>query len=258
MARLGAELSRVSGSDLILVSVVDAEEQVEARATVLEQIARPLRIASGRSIRHEVLVDPQALRGLRTFVDGDTTFVMTTGGSITPHDGHLGSMAEVLTFESGLPAMLMGPRAMGAMSGGPRFIVVPLDGSEQSETAIAPAAELAEHLDMDVWVVSVITASMAHTARAHGVGVEAESGYVRRVAARLVADGIRAEFEVLHGEHAAEAIGEFASRSGMCVMATHGRRGLARVVLGSTTTAVVRRAFWPTVVVPPSRVITVD
>jgi len=81
---------------------------------------------------------------------------------------------------------------------------------------------------------------------------EAE-GYLTRVAGRLRAPGRRVLTKVVVGEHAASAILDEARDGGvdLIALATHGRHGLPRLLLGSVADKVVRGAAAPVLVLRP-------
>jgi nucleotide-binding universal stress UspA family protein len=71
--------------------------------------------------------------------------------------------------------------------------------------------------------------------------------------ATLRAGGIEADHEVVDRLNAADSLIEVVSRDGasLSALATHGRRGVARVALGRVTSRVVRYAPVPVIVVCP-------
>ncbi len=129
-----------------------------------------------------------------------------------------------------------------------RELLVTVDGSDLSETALGLAGAWGIGLHLRPWVVSVAEPGPVVAADA------AESGYVARAAHELSArTGRDTEFEVLHDDHPARAITQFAESldAGLIVMATHGRGGLARLRLGSVAADVVRHARCPVVLMRP-------
>jgi len=177
----------------------------------------------------------------------DATICMATHGRSGIGHALLGSVAEETLRLGRRPVILVGPHASGE---GPETaepkIVVTVDGSDLSETALPVAKEWATRLDRPVEVVQVLDPN--------GLAVDgsdvSETSYVARTARDLHAPG-PPDFEVLHGGDPADAIVDHA-RSGvqMIVMATHGRGGLARAVLGSVAMRVVHHATCPVLVVP--------
>lgn len=134
-------------------------------------------------------------------------------------------------------------------------IVVPLDLSEVAARAIAPAKALARALGDDLMLVTVsglrIRADLLAQAGSEQIEVpDLIESYLRSVASDL--DGIPADFSLIRGDDAAEALVEYAGREDvrMLVMATHGRSGFERWKLGSITERVVRHSPVPVTVIP--------
>lgn len=173
---------------------------------------------------------------------------MTTAATVLPHEGHVGSIAAAVVRLVGKPVVLVGPKATGTVQQ-PR-IVVPVDGSEYAESALAPAADLAAMLGAEVWIVTVLSRRQTEQAESM-VGAEIgvlESAYVRRLARHIGRD---AQFEVLHGSDPAAAILDFAHPDGIVVMSTHGRTAVARLFAGSVATEIVAASELPVVVLRP-------
>ena len=121
-------------------------------------------------------------------------------------------------------------------------VVVPVDGSELSEAALAVAGDLAAVLGVPAWIVTNVSHKDVAEARSKMAGEFAagESGHVWHLANDLKKRfGIDAEYEVLHEDDPAEAIVDFTGDDGTVVMTTHGRSGLSRLFGGSVATGVV-------------------
>ena len=143
-------------------------------------------------------------------------------------------------------------------------IVVPLDGSELAEAAIAHAETVARatgapmHLVRIVGIprrtkVDLVELGVEHAARLAALkqieGEEATAAeYLEAMRARLVERGLVAVVEVITGEVVPELLG-FVRPRDLLVMTTHGRTGLARWFLGSVAEAVIRRSPVPVLVV---------
>ncbi len=128
----------------------------------------------------------------------------------------------------------------------PRSIVVPLDGSTDSEAALPMAIYLGGVFGVDIRVV--------HAIEGDGEGADAASaiaafeGYV----AELAGNGhlpARSVPEVSAGT-APETILAAAGPDDLVVLASHGRGGLKAALFGSVADKVVRGATSPTLVVP--------
>lgn len=162
----------------------------------------------------------------------------------------LGSVsAEVLTATFG-PVIIVGPHVDADASFAGSDLMITVDGSELSETALGLAGAWGIGMQLRPWVVSVLEPETG----ADRPRDAAESNYVSRLAQRLERHTRRdTEFEVLHGKRPASAIAEFAEtlNARFVVMATHGRGGLARLTLGSVAADVVRHSPCPVVLLRP-------
>ena len=138
-------------------------------------------------------------------------------------------------------------------------IVVPLDTSELAEAALPIAQELALGLKLTITLVLALpklsrlylgTEMVAHPSdileKAQGEAAE----YLKEVASRLEPEGTTVEWKVLHEDPGA-AIVEYAdqSKDSWITMATRGRSGLGRWVLGSVTDKVIRTGNSPMLIV---------
>lgn len=125
-------------------------------------------------------------------------------------------------------------------------ILVPCDGSPESERAADHALELAERFDAGVLALFVAESGSARLRSPSGTheqrvrrGTEAIEALRRRAERR----GVAVETTVAEGDPAAVII-DVAGSDGvdLIVMGTHGRRGVKRFVLGSVAEEVVRQA----------------
>lgn len=144
-------------------------------------------------------------------------------------------------------------------------IIVPLDGSEDSEAAIGPAAEIARRFGSTVTLLQVtpgygqiVGASAAESFGASGsVAAAAEAAVAAESAASSYLDSVRTKYgtplwETVVGEgSSAHAIIDQAHSedADLIVMATHARSGLKRLFLGSVAEDVIRNAGIPVLVV---------
>ncbi len=237
------------GAGVRLMTVVNGSGDTARTTAMLEELAAEVPEVATEV---EVLVDMDAADAIIEAADDDAVVCMTTAASLLPHEGHFGSIAEQVVRNSPRPVVLVGPRADPSLTRELSRIVVPVDGSQLSEAALGPAGVLSELLELPVWIVTVVAAADERAFVAEmGVGATgAETGYVRLLARTLAREhGVDGQYDVLHGEHPADAILDFASPDGVVVMTTHGRSGLARIFAGSVATSVVARSEHPVVVV---------
>lgn len=122
-------------------------------------------------------------------------------------------------------------------------ILIPLDGSEQAEMALPYAIAMAEAFGSEIDVVAV--------------GGEEERKferlirtYLERVTAGLAEEAVRAKAVFLYGNPAEETV-DYARKNsvGLIIMATHGRSGVARWVMGSVAGKIVRSSRTPVLLI---------
>jgi nucleotide-binding universal stress UspA family protein len=142
-----------------------------------------------------------------------------------------------------------------------RHILIPTDGSELSQKAIDHGAKLAKALNGKVTAVTVSEPFHIFAVESSMV-TDTPEEYKRRIAAvsakylkaakdtataaSVTCDGVHVEHE-----HPYEAIIDTARKMGCdaIVMASHGRRGVSAIVLGSETVKVLTHSSTPVVVV---------
>ena len=142
-------------------------------------------------------------------------------------------------------------------------ILVATDGSELSELAVTASIELALLMNAELIAVKVVHLQseshwdgvLIHERAAHArlEAQQAEAAQATVAAVREAAQGSEVKVTPLtaRGSSVADAIIETA-QSNQCdliVMASHGRRGLARVLLGSETQHVLTHTQIPVLVI---------
>lgn len=196
--------------------------------------------------------------------------VMTTHGRGAFARFWLGSVADKVMRQATTPTLLVRPRDAGAadLASRPviRRIVVPLDGSELAERAIEPAIRLGRAAGADYALVLVLDAvddaanlqrmKIAEDAQAtfpEATQAKAEV-YLEKVAEGMRAPGAKVETKVIRHGSAASAVLDYAQSHGNAViaLATHGRSGIRRLMLGSVADKVVRGATVPVLVYHPA------
>jgi nucleotide-binding universal stress UspA family protein len=150
-------------------------------------------------------------------------------------------------------------------------ILVPLDGSEVSASALPTARQLAVALGARVHLLQVTSQSEEYSAmRGVEFGAlgsdysqqvldemltaqrERIEGYLNEMGADLETDGITVAKAVEDGP-AADKIVDYAEAAGidLILMSTHGRGGVRRFLVGSVTDKVIRSTNLPVLVVHP-------
>ncbi|MCB0989510.1 MAG: universal stress protein [Acidimicrobiales bacterium] len=243
-----AELASAIDAKLTLFSAVETDIDFDPQTAYLEARADELESKfRGLVVRQRIVVEPHAPEAIAAQSDEHNLIVMATSTSPLLHDGYVGSAAEHVVRGSHRPTMLVGPHADLAIAD-LRGVLVPIDGSALSEAALPVGQWWADQLALPLEVTSVISQHDIDAAT-EALGPQAvgrESMYVKR---RAEAHG--ATWEVLHGDHPADAILDEARTSSLIVMSTHGRSGLRRLVMGSVAVSIVRDARTPVVVVNP-------
>jgi nucleotide-binding universal stress UspA family protein len=197
--------------------------------------------------------------------------VMATHGRGPMERAWLGSVADRLVRELSIPTLLVRPaEEAGRDLGAPppaRRVVVTLDGSPLAEVVLGPATDLAAALNVPVAFIRAIggqldfgSTYLPHAAQAYHQQVEAEraeaEAYLQAMTTRAGDAGVRIEgYEVVHGPAARTILGATEGEAGdILAMATHGRGGLRRLILGSVSDKVVRAADGPVLLVRPKDV----
>ena len=141
-----------------------------------------------------------------------------------------------------------------------KHILVPVDGSETSLSAVDKAIGLAKAFDSEVTAIYVIDpypftgvgADFAYGQDQYLGAAKAEANAaVEAVAQRLTAAGLKAETRIVEAHAVWRGIADAAEAVGadLVVMGSHGRRGLEKLVLGSVTQSVLTQTQLATLVV---------
>jgi nucleotide-binding universal stress UspA family protein len=188
--------------------------------------------------------------------------VMSTHGRSGLGRWLYGSVADTVLRSSAVPVMVVPPYVTTAWSSGyPMRIVVPLDGSKLAEAALSYAEELARALSAEILLVEIVPFppyslydnGAAMTAFDLDKEIADSKSYLADVAAGLTSSGIQVR-TCAELEHPAVAIASIADRekADLIIMATHGRSGLARLVLGSVATGTLQRTTVPVMLLGPA------
>ncbi len=147
-----------------------------------------------------------------------------------------------------------------------KHILISTDGSEVAQKGLDHGLSLAKDIGAKVSVITVTESFPVYASAGAGVGAgwvpiemadydKVQDEFANRVfaGAKQAAEQHGVAVETIHVRNAqpAEAILETAKAQGcdLIVMASHGRRGLGRLLLGSQTSEVVTRSPLPVLVV---------
>jgi nucleotide-binding universal stress UspA family protein len=193
--------------------------------------------------------------------------VMTTHGAGGIRRAWLGSVADQLVRSLEIPMLIIRPREADQVPAGVaalQEILVALDGSRRAEAALPPAATLALLLGAKLALVRVVQPVVPFTdpVRPFPLGFDEQltrlsraeaQDYLDDMAEGLNAAGVPASGGAVVGGSAFEAIQDAARApgTGMIALATRGRGGLPRMVLGSVADKLVRGGELPVLVTRP-------
>jgi nucleotide-binding universal stress UspA family protein len=192
----------------------------------------------------------------------------------------LGSVADELVRHLPMPVLLARPSEEEPDLGRePKLgrVLLPLDGTPLAEQIIEPAVNLASLMPAGEWtLLRVIKPTFLREGPALEAGIERgvepearallththtlQAGfqqqaeqYLATVAERLRGRGLRVQTQIAEEEQPAVAILREAktAHAGLIALATHGRRGLKRLILGSVADKVIRAAHLPVLVQRP-------
>lgn len=149
-------------------------------------------------------------------------------------------------------------------------IIVPLDGSEYSESVLPYVVTIAKALSARVVLLHAVSEPVIDMFSDEPIvwdnvdelresARQAGAEYLQRVSARLTADGINTTVHNVLGV-AAEVILDYATSGSddLIAMSTHGRSGISRFVLGSVANKIVNGTETPILLVHPQEDSIVD
>ncbi len=206
---------------------------------------------------------------LRADQVGADLVVMATHGRGALTRAWLGSTADAFVRRADQPVLLVRPPEAGhpPLDADVRFkrILVPLDGSALSESEIELAAGVARMFEAELilarvvsYPVEIASPYLPHTVQMNQAIVdearEVAGRYLDEIADRLRAEDLKVRTVVEVDAQPGHAIAQLARthEADLVVMATHGRSGLQRALLGSTTDKVIRGVQVPMLVRRPA------
>lgn len=196
--------------------------------------------------------------------------VMTTHGRSGLSRAWLGSVADGLIRHCVKPVLLARPGDDGAVDLDQTVelerVLVPLDGSGLSESILPDVTRFCRSTGAACTLLSVVVPPLepgstyvpqtpAMTRELLEEARERALGYLESAAGRLSDEGVDVSTETVVHPVAASAILEAADRTGADViaMATHGRTGFRRLILGSVGDKVLRGAGVPVMLRRPEK-----
>ena len=236
------------------VSAVKALERA-ARAELDETVAEQLQGVAHDAVLH---AHPNAALGICDLAQPNDLVVMGTHGRTGMKRMLMGSVAEQVTRHA--PCAVLTVRGDFDLETLPRRVVVCSDFSEAATAALERAGELSTRF-------AVEATSLVHAKKEHDWRLATAQATKEQHAE--IAQSLRDSLERLHGTYltgpmrttfivtadvseglAAHAVAEHAD---LLVLATHGRTGVARLVIGSVAEGVARHAHCPVLVARSAR-----
>ena len=241
----------------------------ERERTYLNELAMCL------SERWEVAITPTLLDGpvsdtlrahaLATDVD---LIVVTTHGRGPLSRFWLGSVTDALIRQMPIPILLVRPHEAAldlleeVHEQAFQHVLIPLDGSALAEEVVESAVALGRLMQAEYTLLQAIDVPLlGYAPAAHATGMDEQIREQWRAEAQTyldqVAEGMRAEGLKVHTSvkiaQPAVAILDYARENAvdLIAMATHGRGGVARLLLGSVADKVVRGAGAPVLLLRP-------
>jgi nucleotide-binding universal stress UspA family protein len=135
-------------------------------------------------------------------------------------------------------------------------ILVPLDGSEMAEETLCQVEELAKAQGGEVMLLRV---AFVHSFPGADVkdmeekAIERAQKYLDKLTGDLEQKGLKVSSHVRYGEASAEILDHADRYASVVVMTTHGRGGMLRWAMGSTSDRVMRRCKKPLLLIRPEK-----
>ena len=242
----------------------NVERRAEANLREVVERLREQRVEAGVKI---VLGTPAEQIARSAQDEGCDLIAMSTHGRNLITRGVLGSVTDKVIHSVSVPVLTITPeraRRYHQDPGGTMTrLLAPLDGSELAESVLPYVESLALSMSLRVTLVKVLRLDNSSSAYLEGMSyptnakiqleVEQESAeYLDEIASALRDKGVKVDTKVILGTPAS-SIADFSHEidCDVIAMATHGRSGISRWVLGSVTETLVRTSGNPVLVVPP-------
>lgn len=279
---LAVALTQKTNAELHLISVVEpipAFAYAEWEPAALDWSSKYLQSVAERvtdGAGGKVTTSVESGRVVETLLEHSAAFnvdlvVMATHGRGALSRAWLGSVADALMRRAEIPVLFVHPEEGAApppeADEGFGTLLVPLDGSELSESMLAHATEFgalfgsAYHLTRVVaYPLEIASPYLPHTVQMNAdILAQAKEGaaeYLEDHAERMRRRGLRVTVAIVVDPQAAHGILSEAEAVGADAisMATHGRGGVGRAVLGSAADKVLRGTHVPVLLFRPPKI----
>lgn len=187
----------------------------------------------------------------RSLTSGDEQVLVLAGGENVHLEGLSPTVQEILR-SGGVPVLLYRP---GLETLPIRHVLVALDGSDFSAEVLGPALDLARAVGARVSLVEVVTRTggIVRLLRPAERSAESAERFLRGVRRTIPEDLGAVDVRVVEMGNAAAGVVHETSHEDidLVAMATHGRGGIRRLILGSVAESVVRRVTVPVLLYRP-------
>ena len=255
---VAADLAQLCDARLVVVRVHNPQTDSathESRSSMLQAMrvaAEVVGLRVPRGLTCEVLDGDDVPNALLTRADSvnATALVMATRAPQAIDRAIHGSVADRIVRTGSRPVVLVPPRAdyMGGRDVHLRRGLVPIDGSATALSVIDHLLAFPNARELDLLLLQVVPPDPDHEAAR-----KAEETLITLVE-RIRAKGVTAEPRVVEAAHPAAVIVEAIRQDlvDFIAMSTRGAGGIARTMLGSVATAVVRASEVPVLLVTPN------
>jgi nucleotide-binding universal stress UspA family protein len=249
-------------SDVINDAIAHAERDLQIEAERVKSAGVSAKISVGAGSPAEVIVSEAHLREV-------DLIAMATRRESALARGVLGSVTDRVLHSTSTPILTLYPGEIhdfDETNGGPKRVIVPLDGSALSETAVQPAVEIAKAAGAEIIFTEILrlpffgvgVAGIEYGAGDYSgdFGIEAQKAeiaeYLQGFVTDAEANGLKASANIRTGSPSQQIVEEAAEiDDSIVVMGSHGAGGLKRWVVGSVADKVIRSARRPVLVIPP-------
>jgi nucleotide-binding universal stress UspA family protein len=132
-------------------------------------------------------------------------------------------------------------------------ILIPIDGSECSENTLGEALRLAKMFGGKVTLLHAVENPVTYIYAEYVYDLQQDlkklgEEALKRAKIRCEEAGVEVTTRLIEDAHPVDAVLSAENDVDLIIMATHGRRGMSRMVLGSVTEEVLRRSSLPHIV----------
>ena len=248
-------------ADVINQAFAQAEDDLKVEAEIISTAGVKSSILAGAGSPAEVIVS-------EAHAESVDLIAMATRRESALARGVLGSVTDRVLHSTSIPLLTLYPGEIHEFektSDAPERVIVPLDGSTLSESAVKPAMEIAQASGAEIIFTEILrlpffgvgVAGMKYGAGDYagdfGIDVQKKeiSSYLQGFVDDAEVTGVKASANVRSGSPSQQIVEEASEIDGsIIVMASHGSGGLKRWVVGSVADKVIRSARRPVLVIP--------